>query len=462
MTLPCLHRSGGAAPPPRLLHVGLGNFFRAHQCWYTAHATDQAQWGIAAFTGRGSEALVRALAEQDGCYTLVTRGPEADRFETVPSIVAAHIAADHERWLERWADPVLAGVTSTVTEAAYLRRIDGGLDAGRPEVQADVAALRGNLRASVRTVPARLVAGLAARRAVDGGPVALIPCDNMSENGAAVRRVVLELAELVEPALAEWITRSAMTVTTMVDRITPRTTASDERTVRAAIGREDRVPVVTEPFSEWVLSGAFPGGRPVWEAAGATFTDDVTPFEQRKLWLLNGGHSLLAYAGSIRGHETVADAVADDACRGWLEQWWAEAGAHLPQADAELSAYRTALLERFANPRMRHLLAQVVADGSQKLPIRTLPVLRAERAAGRMPEGALTTLAAWICHLRGAGAPVTDARADEVVAAAHGELRDAVPRALATLDPQLLDDAAVVAAVTERCRGLERASPVIS
>ena len=186
--------------------------------------------------------------------------------------------------------------------------------------------------------------------------------------------------------------------------------------------------MVTEPFSEWVLSGRFAGGRPRWEDAGATFTDDIAPFEERKLWLLNGGHSLLAYAGSARGHETVADAVADATCRGWLETWWDEASAHLTLPAEDLARYREALLERFANPRMRHLLAQIAADGSQKLPIRILPVLRAERSAGRMPEGAVRVLAAWIGHLRGSGAPVVDPRADELVALAAGPLPQAARR----------------------------------
>ena len=175
------------------------------------------------------------------------------------------------------------------------------------------------------------------------------------------------------------------TATTMVDRITPRITPDDLRTVERATGAEDHAPVVTEPFSEWVIAGEFPGGRPRWDAAGATLTADAAPFERRKLWLLNGGHSLLAYAGSLRGHATVAEAMADATCRAWLEGWWDEAAAHL---DLDAGDYRAALLERFENPRIQHRLAQIAADGSQKLPVRVLPVLRAERAAGRLPEAA--------------------------------------------------------------------------
>jgi fructuronate reductase len=431
---------GDRPPPVRLVHLGLGNFFRAHQAWYTERAGDG--WGIAAFSGR-SAALADALNAQDGLYTLVTRAGDGDRLDVISSLARAYPAARHDAWLAAFASPDVQGVTITVTEAGYLRAADGGLDRHQAEVEADVGALRADPDARVRTAPARILAGLAARRRADVGPLTLIPCDNLPENGAVVARVVADFADLVEPALRDWLAESVTTVTTMVDRITPRTTRED-------LVAGDRCSVVTEPFSEWVLSGRFAGGRPRWEDAGATFTDDIAPFEERKLWLLNGGHSLLAYAGSARGHETVADSVADETCRGWLEAWWTEASRHLTLPAEDIDRYRDALLERFANPRMRHLLAQIAADGSQKLPIRILPVLRAERSAGRVPEGAARVLAAWISHLRGAGVPVVDPRADELVALAAGPLPEAVRRILEDLDPALAADDELVASVLER------------
>jgi fructuronate reductase len=217
---------------------------------------------------------------------------------------------------------------------------------------------------------------------------------------------------------------------------------------------DDCCPVGTEPFSEWVLGGAFVGGRPKWEDAGATVTDDVGPYEQRKLWLLNGAHTILAYAGSARGHQTVADAVADETCRTWIEEWWTEASRHLSLPAAVIDAYRAALLDRFANPRMHHRLAQIAADGSQKLPVRILPVLRWERDAGRLPRGAARALGAWVCHLRGAALPVDDVRADEMVALADGPLPEAVRRVLHVLDPAVSEDDDLVKVVlsdAEQC-----------
>jgi fructuronate reductase len=446
---------GRPEAPVRLAHLGLGNFFRAHAAWYTEHAPDADGWGFAAFTGRSATAS-DALTAQDALYTLVTRAADGDHFELVSSISRAHAATDHAAWLAAFATPELAAVTITVTEAGYLRDADGGLDLAHPDVRADLESLRRDPTERVRTAPGRLLAGLVARRTADAGPIALVPCDNIPGNGEIVARVVRDLAEQVEPDLGGWLDGQLSVVTTMVDRITPRTTPEDLAAVREATGFDDASPEVTEPCHEWVLSGAFPAGRPRWEDAGVTFADDVEPFEHRKLWLLNGAHSLLAYAGSIRRHETVDEAVADDTCRAWVEQWWDEAAAHLPQPQADVAAYRAALFERFANERMRDRLDRIAADGSQKLPIRIVPVLRAERQAGRVPAGATRALAAWVCHLRGLGAPVNDPRADELVGLAAGALREAVPRVLAALDAALSEDADVVAAVREQGEQLAR------
>ncbi|MFF5287958.1 mannitol dehydrogenase family protein [Paractinoplanes globisporus] len=421
----------------RIVHLGLGNFFRAHQAWYTSAAPDAAQWPIAAFTGRSPGAAV-ALNAQHGRYTLLVRGPEHDEAQMIGAVDAAYPSNDHQAWREHLAAPRTAVVTLTVTEAGYLRDADGGLDESR--AAADVAAwLRGD---AVQTVPGRLMAGLAERRISGGGPIAIVPCDNLPENGAAVARVLFDFTALAEPALVPWIRDSVSFVTTMVDRITPRTTAEDVRVARELTGFDDAVPVVTEPFSEWVLSGVFPAGRPSWEAAGARFVADIVPHEQRKLLLLNGGHSLLAYAGSTRGHATVADAVTDPECRTWLAQWWDEASGYVPLPPGELAEYREALLTRFGNGRIRHTLAQIAADGSQKLPVRVLPVLRGEVAAGRLPAGAIRIVAGWIDHLRGAGAPVSDAGAAPFQARA-ASVRDV----LALLAPDLAGNDALVAAV---------------
>lgn len=433
-----------AADPVRGVHLGLGNFFRAHQAWYTHAAGDRK--GIAAFTGRRPDAA-RRLAAQDGLYTLLVRDADGDRAETVTSISAAYDGADVDALCRHLANPAVTTVTLTITEAGYRRGTDG-IDHDDPDVAADIAALKvpGAAGAdALRTAPGRLVAGLAARRRADGGPIAVIPCDNLTGNGEACARVIGSLAGAVAPGLAAWIDGSVSFVATMVDRITPRTTDDDVRAVATLTGFADASPVVTEPFTEWVLTDIFRGPRPAWEQAGARFVPDVSPFELRKLWLLNGAHSALAYAGLQRGLETVAEAVADPVCAVLMGDWWDAAARHLPLPTGEIASYRAALTDRFANPRIRHQLAQIAGDGSQKLPERIAPVLRAERVAGRLPSSAAAALAGWISYLRGDG--VHDPRAGELHALAGRPDRAAVQGILGELDPAFADDGDLVAGV---------------
>jgi fructuronate reductase len=433
-----MRRTEGPVRPVRIAHLGTGNFFRAHQAWYTEHAPDAADWGIAAFAGR-SGGVVADLAARDGLYTLVVRAADGDLRETISAL--STVSADLTDWVNCFADPQLALVTITVTEAGYRRGADGGLDLTDPAVVADIDALRADgSEAEVTTAPGKLVLGLAVRRAKGLPGLALVPCDNVPENGSMVGRVVGELAEAVDPQLAAWISVHCSFVTTMVDRITPQTTAEVDETAS----------VVTEPFSEWVLCGDFPQGRPRWEGAGARFVDDIVAWENRKLWLLNGSHSLMAYAGTLRGHETVFDAVSDPVVRGWVEQWWDEAARHLSLPAADIEAYRDALLARYQNPRIRHLLAQIAIDGSQKIPIRIVPTIRAELRAGRIPVGASRVIAAWTCHLRGAGAPVNDVAA-ELTELAAGDLEGAVQRILVRLG---IDDQGLRTVVLAQAREL--------
>lgn len=424
--LPRLTRAthGRPAAPVRIVHVGVGNFFRAHQAWYTDRAPDANRWGIAAFTGR-SASMAEALAPQDGLYTLITRGAGGDSFDVVGSISAVHAASDTDAWLGYLRSPEVAIVTLTVTEAGY--------------------------RPGPGCVAERLVAGLRARREAGAGALAIVSCDNLSGNGAVLARAVREAAS-DDPDLLAWIDAHVAFGTTMVDRITPATTDEHRELVADALGVRDAAPVPTEPFSEWVIQGEFPAGRPAWDAVGARIVDDVTPYETRKLLLLNGSHSLLAYAGSMLGHATVADAIADPRCRAWVEDWWDVAGPHVPLSASEVSGYRAALLERFANPNIRHLLAQIAHDGSLKLPVRIVPVVRAEREAGRLPVGGVRALAAWTLHLRGLGAPVRDAQADAIAGFGEGSLEESVDKVLNCLG--LAGDSDLAAAVAASAREL--------
>jgi fructuronate reductase len=437
--------------PVRIVHLGLGNFLRAHQAWYTANAPDAADWGIAAFTGRRPD-TAKDLQPQDGLYTLIIRGADRDTFDVVGSVSAVHPAADHGAYLDYLRRTEVVLVTITVTEAGYLRGPDGRLDVNREVVRADLAALRKDPAAPVASLPAKLVAGLLARRAAGSGAITILSCDNLPHNGSVTEAVVVDLARAVDDSLPGWIDDHVDFATSMVDRITPATTDDDRDLVATSQGYQDASPVPTEPFSEWVISGRFPGGRPAWQDAGAQIVDDVVPYEQRKLWLLNGSHSLLAYAGSVRGHGSVDEAIADPECRGWVESFWDEASPYLTLSSESVADYRRALIERYSNPRIGYQLSQIATDGSVKLPVRILPTLLAERAAGRLPIGCATAVAAWVLHLRGIGAPIKDEGAGRArEAAGADDLAVAAAGVLDTLDTGLGADLELVRFVVQQC-----------
>jgi fructuronate reductase len=395
---------------PGIAHLGVGAFARAHLAWYTQRA---GEWGITAFTGR-SPRTADALVAQDCRYTLVTRAASGDTAEVVDAIVAAHPGSDDTAWRRVVASPETTIVTLTVTEQGYRAGSD---------------------------VPARLVAGLDARRAAGAGRIALVSLDNLTHNGVVLRDAVTSAVS--DPALQAWIDEHVTFPSSMVDRITPATTDADVADLAALPGAldGDRVPVVTEPFAEWVLEDAFDGvERPTWETAGVRVVDDVTPYEQRKLWLLNGSHSLLAYLGLHRGHETVAEAMADPVCRAAVDALWDEAAAELPLPADEVTAARAALVERFANPRIRHTLRQIASGGSEKLPVRVVDVLRRrlerDPSAGIGP-GAATAIAAWWLHVTtqpdlvdDPGAPGPDSDVHDVLAVIAPDL-DTTPVAAA-------------------------------
>ncbi|WP_307807383.1 mannitol dehydrogenase family protein [Naasia sp. SYSU D00948] len=462
--LPSLRLSRGAlrdagrsvpTPPVRIVHLGVGAFFRAHQVWYTAHSTDASDWGIVGFTGRSPDMADR-LGPQDGLYTLVERGPHADRHEIIGNLVDVLPGNRVDALVAALSAPSTALVTLTITEVGYRLLPDGSPDLSDPAVTSDVDLLRGALRGSEAlpsvqpsTALGRLLLALEARRREGAPPVALVSCDNIPDNGGHLQRGLTGLASLCSPDLADWLPTGAAFVSTSVDRITPRIDHGEERGVTAATGWLDAAPVITEPFSDWVLSGDFPSGRPAWETAGARFVDDIEPYEARKLWMLNGAHSLLAYSGLLRGHRTVADAMADPVCRDGVERLWDEDIRHLP-ASLDLDAYRAALAARFLNARIEHQLEQIATDALLKLRLRIVPVADRELTAGRSAAGCASAIAAWIAAVQ-AGIPLRDAASSAI---ADADRRGGAEGLLELVSPLLAEDVAFRRRVTALVREL--------
>lgn len=416
------------APPARIVHLGLGAFSRSHVAWYTARAFDADQWGIVAYTGRSSE-LALALAAQDGVYTLVERSAEDDRATVIESIVRAHPGDDVDALRSDLAAPTTAIVTLTITEAGYRAGADGAPDDSDPLVAADrrilerIGAGDASAAGALQTAIGRLVCGLDARRRGGGGPVAIVSCDNLPDNGGRTARVLLGLAASI-PETAEWCRTNVSFVSGSVDRITPR--LSESELVRLSETYQDAAPVVAEPFSDWVISGGFPAGRPAWETAGARFADELEPWEARKLWMLNGAHTLLASLGLLRGHRVVSESIADPECRRAVELLWDDAVLALPSG-IEVDDYRSALVERFANPRIEHPLAQIAEATTTKVRLRIVPVAEHGLEHGRTSDGSAVALAAWIVATRRGIVPAAGLAPTASVVEMLASVSDALP-----------------------------------
>jgi fructuronate reductase len=363
---------------PRILHLGLGNFHRAHQAWHTARSGG---WKITGVV-MGNNALYDTMKRQGGAYHLGIRGAEG---------LQVHKIAVHDRLLLARADPhaVVAAIadsqaqiiTLTVTEKGYDLGPDGRLNLASPGIAQD---LTGHPRSTI----GMLAHGLAMRSA----PVTVISCDNMSGNGHKLRSAVADFAR----AAGLRLTADIRFPNSMVDRITPATTDAIRSEIEAASGVVDAAPVLTEAFSEWIIEDDFAGLRPQWETAGVEIVPNVGPYEMRKLRLLNAAHSYLAYAGLLAGHRYVHEAMADAALRAGVERLWDEAQATLPDSlQVSVPAYRASLVQRFAVAEMRHELAQIACDGSLKLCERVVPLVTLHADA---PQ-ARRVLAAWIAFV---------------------------------------------------------------
>jgi fructuronate reductase len=390
-----------------VLHIGAGAFHRAHQAVYT----DDTDWGITVAAPR-SRGVIDALAEQDGLFTVATLGPpdaaarDGVSMRVIGSIVdTLHIATERERLLDLVAAETTHVVTLTVTEKAY--RDPAG-------------------------VPGLLAEGLARRAARHGAPLTILCCDNLPDNGQTTRGAV---EPLLDPTTRAWAEDHVSFPSSMVDRIVPASTPATYERAQRALGVADLAAVEAEPFSQWVIEDDFAGPRPDWKA---TFTDDVAGWERLKLRTLNGVHSTLAYLGALADVETVGETLAlpgaEDFAR-WLigEQI---APSLTPPDGQDTIAYGESVLERFANPGIRHRCIQIAMDGSQKLPQRLFATIADLAEAGVDRDLIALPLAAWtrFCGGRsdsGAQLPLDD------------PMKDAIRRALAAAgtDPAARIDA---------------------
>jgi len=392
ITVPDYERSGLV---PGIVHIGVGGFHRAHLATYADElaTAGHRDWAIAGAGVMAADAgMADVLGAQDGLYSLVTRSERETTVQVIGSIVDYILAADDiEPLVARIADPATRIVSLTVTEGGYpvneeTRVFDPAQAPAGPNSAFGV-----------------IVAALRRRRDQGVGPMTVMSCDNVIENGNVARLAVLGVAEAVDPKLANWIDTNVTFPNGMVDRITPATTDSDRAFLAAQYGVLDGWPVVTEPFRQWVIEDSFVAGRPPWEDLDITVTDDVEPYELMKLRLLNAGHSTMAYLAALAGIELVDEAMNEPLISRFLSSFLEqESGPVLPDIPGiDVPAYQAKLIERFSNPAIGDQISRLCLDGSAKWPKFLMPTIRNELRAGGPVTLSALALAGWCQYLVG-------------------------------------------------------------
>ena len=388
---------------PGIVHIGLGNFHRAHQAWYLHRLMQQGlchDWAIIGAGVRPQDAEMRArLADQDYLTTLIELDPSGRSAEVVGSMIGYVPVEDgHGALIAQMADPAIRIVAMTVTEGGYfIDPATGGFDASHPDTIHDAAH-----PGQPRTAFGAIIAALRLRRDRGLGPFTCQSCDNLQGNGHVMQQTVLALARLSDPDLASWIADQVTFPNSMVDCIVPATGPAELALARE-LGIEDAAPVTHENFRQWVIEDAFCAGRPDWDRVGATFSTRVQDYEKMKIRILNAGHQIIVNAAATLGIQTIAETMAHPLIAGLLRKVATEEIlANVPDVPGcTPAAYLDLIARRFANPAIRDTTRRVAFDGSSRHPGFVLPTVAENLAAGRGVRGLALVEALWARYCLG-------------------------------------------------------------
>ncbi|WMS40758.1 mannitol dehydrogenase family protein [Acuticoccus sp. MNP-M23] len=398
-----------------IVHIGLGNFHRAHQSWYLHRLMQDGHAHDFAIVGAGvrpaDSAMRDKLLAQDGLTTLIELDPTGMGAEVVGAMIDfCPIAADNAPLVAALADPATRIASLTVTEGGYYQDAAGhSLDGSHADIRHDAASPE-----RPRTAFGAIVAALKQRRA-NGQPAFTVQsCDNLQGNGAIARQTVTGLARLSDPALADWIEQNVSFPNAMVDCIVPAT-GPHEIALARQFGIADAAPVTHENFRQWVMEDDFCAGRPPWELAGATFTSDVHAYEIMKLRVLNAGHQIIANPGELLSLDTIADCMASEAVRTYFAKVAeTEILPHVdPVPEMTPQAYFQQTRTRFSNTAIGDTTRRVAFDGSSRHAGFVLPTVRERLAAGGAVDGLALVEALWARMARGTREDGTEIAAND-------------------------------------------------
>lgn len=386
----------------RIVHFGFGAFHRAHQALLTDRVLNAqgGDWGICEISLFSGDRLMSQLREQNHLYTVLEKGANGNQAIIVGAVKECLNAKldSLAAIIEKFCEPQVAIVSLTITEKGYcIDPATGSLDVSNPRIIHDMQH-----PTEPHSAPGILVEALHRRRERGLSPFTVLSCDNIPDNGHVVKNAVLGMAEKRAAELAAWIQQHVSFPGTMVDRIVPAATEESLDEITRELGVADPCAISCEPFIQWVIENNFVAGRPQWEVAGVQMVDDVLPWEQMKLRMLNGSHSFLAYLGYLAGFQHISDCMQDSAFReAAYRLMMNEQAPTLRITNVDLSRYAASLIERFANPALKHRTWQIAMDGSQKLPQRMLEGIREHLARGSDWPLLALGVAGWMRYVSG-------------------------------------------------------------
>lgn len=432
--------------PETILQFGTGAFLRGFSDVFVDEANRQGIFGgRVVVVGSTGSARVRLINEQDGLYTVcvqgISDGKVVEHYRVVGSLSRA-IAATRD-----WSDvvtfarsPDLRYVISNTTEVGIQFDPDDRQDLDPP-----------------RSFPGKLASVLHERaHAFDFDPsrgLVILCCELIEGNGDRLRQIILKLGDQwsLGEAFTNWVERSCLFCNTLVDRIVPGEPEPERRhELEARLGYRDELAVQAEPYGLWAIEGddSLRETLPFSTADPAiVITDDISPYRERKVRILNGAHSILVPVSFLCGNDTVRETMEDPRVSRFVR------GAMLteivPSMDIDRSdAERFAgqVLDRFANPFVNHELLSIALHQTSKMNVRVRPSLEAYvNKQGELPQHLAFGFAAFLVFVLGEGRSAnarlpTDESADVVreLRSRHEDLHDFV-RSLAA-DERLWDN----------------------
>ncbi len=382
---------------PGIVHIGLGNFHRAHQAWYLHRLMQlgEAQdWAIIGAGVRPYDAVMREkLVSQDCLTSLIELDPAGSSAEVIgPMIDYLPVEEGNASLVRTMSNPAIRIVSLTITEGGYfLDPATGKLDAHHPDIRHDV-----DNPSSPRTVFAAIIAALSHRRDAGQAPFTIQSCDNLQGNGQITREVIVTMARMSDPNLAGWIDKTAAFPNSMVDCIVPAT-GPDEVAIAMELGINDAAPVTHEKYRQWIIEDDFCAGRPDWEKVGAVLTDSVHAYETMKIRVLNAGHQVLANAGELLSIATIAECMRDSTLSAFFRRVQEDEILPYvsPAPNTDPTDYLSLIETRFSNPLIKDTTRRVAFDGSSRHTGFVLPILRDAAAANGQIDGLCLVEAMW-------------------------------------------------------------------